>query len=1288
MPQISVGADFNEAIAQTIALNNVLNQQGLRLAEVTSQMNTYNALGKITRSVTQGLTEDGKKFVAVLKEQKELVKAASGNSPAIYKNTFLPEKISYTETKKDLDEVTVKAGLLEKGLNRIGKALLYFVTYRAFNFITKEIEDSVAAANKLQIKLSLIRTISQDDQTPTSILQKQVLASSNRSGFSANDTATAFYDAVSNQVAKGGDKVKQFVDTASDLARVTGSTLPDAGNTLTSVINAYGKSASDADRISAILFRTVDEGRIVLSETAGTLGRAAVLGNSLGVSFEELAATLAITTQKGFKTADAMTLITNLLVKLEKPTEETKKLFDSLGVASGEEAIRVFGFTGVLQKMVDLTKAGIVPVSAFFDEIRGRKQFAVFEQSIGDIDKFKNKLQDINGTTAQFNNAVDIRGESPADSVNKKLNAISNSFTSGIGTSIISISDSLLKFGDSALTAAKNSAFLSENATELKISAVSLGAALIILNLQGTKLSSTITLVGKNFISTIPGILHWTLVIVAAIEAARLGIIAGNYLSEKIGGAAASQATEDQKARFEENVKAQRQAESAAGARPSGVGVQEFVATESYRQALGLVAQLSIGNNKLFDDIKIRSREAAESLKVGFAAFGDVLNKRISDLKKKITEAREEIERSTKSSLRFSDSIAAAKFEFQEKYAESTIGGLNSQAINLAKQRVIDLEKEIDNLYGRGDKESIQEARRLQEPWVAAIKKVEELKQAELGRQFAANPDPLGRDISQDSTGHNVRIRSVFTDDYFSALDRAEARIKAYEAKVQETANTTIKTTKKQVEAETERDRRYKDAAQAYAELAPTDADGKVKKEFQDEHGNLSLSKYNAEEARRRKAVQDQIFSGVDKDKIDNTGDDYRIKAAGVLADYQKSRILELGALERQVFFDNLRAKIQASENQYKEDIKRIQKVREEASTKQVKGGEALNDALAFGGDLLNSQRQALQPLNPITGKRIDTQISDTAHVLLDSSDARRKAALDAVATLRKNQTRDDKGGIVTRPEDYLAAKDAVQRFTDSLRALYALQKSEGHGNGLPSVGDKTFNDLDNSLEKGLRDIAIGSGQVGDANSTENILNKQLATKVTDPLLNLQRQFPDLAEAAKKAAESVSTAFTGVVNPGIDSSIQKIGEFQKALEKLKVPGAPGGIPKGAVSSAAGDTGDALAALIGDSPTYAASGGIVGLFPGQPRGVDRYPIWAAAGETIVDAQASRMYRPMLEAIMQRRMPRYMAGGGVVGSSTTVGDINVTVNGATTNEDTGRSVAMRLARESRRRNIKLF
>ncbi len=169
------------------------------------------------------------------------------------------------------------------------------------------------------------------------------------------DVAQAAYDAVSNQVVRGAEAFK-FLATAAELARTTQSSLTDTQNLLSSAINSYGLSVEDADRLSAQLFTTIDVGRVKVSEIANTFGRTTFLGNALGVTLEEIQAGLATLTVQGVRTSDAETFLTNVFQKLLKPTEATTRILNQLGVASGEAAVQTFGFSGVLEKLVNLVK--------------------------------------------------------------------------------------------------------------------------------------------------------------------------------------------------------------------------------------------------------------------------------------------------------------------------------------------------------------------------------------------------------------------------------------------------------------------------------------------------------------------------------------------------------------------------------------------------------------------------------------------------------------------------------------------------------------------------------------------------------------------------------------------------------------------------------------------------------------------------------------------------------------------------------------------------------------------
>src|SRR5690606_32368232 len=191
----------------------------------------------------------------------------------------------------------------------------------------------VRSATEFQIRISEIRTISQENQRSFADWAFAVRNLSDQFGQPLSDTAEGVYETVSNQIAKGAEATR-FMAQAMEFARVSVSSTEDAVNLLSSVLNAYKLELSEVERVSASLFTTIDLGRVRAEDLADTYGRIAPLAANLGISFQELNAAIATITIQGIRPAETLTAINGVMRKLLRPTQEMKRVLDEWGVSS------------------------------------------------------------------------------------------------------------------------------------------------------------------------------------------------------------------------------------------------------------------------------------------------------------------------------------------------------------------------------------------------------------------------------------------------------------------------------------------------------------------------------------------------------------------------------------------------------------------------------------------------------------------------------------------------------------------------------------------------------------------------------------------------------------------------------------------------------------------------------------------------------------------------------------------------------------------------------------------
>lgn len=275
-----------------------------------------------------------------------------------------------TKAKKEVEELNISWQTIQRMLS-------VHVGYMALGRVSQNIRESFETAKDLEIRLAEIQTITQNMPVPTAIWRKELVELSSSFGIPVLQEVEAAYQAISNQVVDSANAM-QFMVEANRLAVATNATVDQSVSALSSVINAFGLQNEDVTRLSAILFKTVELGRVRLDEMANTLGRSAVTTGQLGISFEDLAAQIAMLTVKGFPFEHAQTQILGLMQALLKPTKEMEKALKSWGFTTGQEAVKALGFVGVMKKMGEYTKDDLALLSALVPRVRGLSEALAF----------------------------------------------------------------------------------------------------------------------------------------------------------------------------------------------------------------------------------------------------------------------------------------------------------------------------------------------------------------------------------------------------------------------------------------------------------------------------------------------------------------------------------------------------------------------------------------------------------------------------------------------------------------------------------------------------------------------------------------------------------------------------------------------------------------------------------------------------------------------------------------------------------------------------------------------
>jgi TP901 family phage tail tape measure protein len=132
---------------------------------------------------------------------------------------------------------------------------------------------------------------------------------------------------------------------------------------VSSAMNAYAKSGLSAAEATDTLTATARAGKAEPAELAGALGRVLPIASELGITFQDVGGAIASLSLTGNDASTSATLLTNIMAKLLKPSQQSADALAAVGLSAGSirQSIADDGLLGTLDMLRDkLGDAGFV----------------------------------------------------------------------------------------------------------------------------------------------------------------------------------------------------------------------------------------------------------------------------------------------------------------------------------------------------------------------------------------------------------------------------------------------------------------------------------------------------------------------------------------------------------------------------------------------------------------------------------------------------------------------------------------------------------------------------------------------------------------------------------------------------------------------------------------------------------------------------------------------------------------------------------------------------------------
>lgn len=231
-------------------------------------------------------------------------------------------------------------------------------------------------------------------------VRDEIRAVSDETGAGVADFSESVYQAISAGVDAG--HAVSFVKDMTIAAKAGFTDTTTAVNGVTTVLNAYGKSAEEASYITDQMLLAQNFGKTSFGEMAQSMGNVIPIAAQLNVSTQELFGSIAVLTKNGIATSEAITGLKAAYSNILKPSSQAATLAERLGLEFNAAHLQSVGWVKFLEEVKTATGGDAEQMAQLFGSVEGLNSILVLTgKGAGDFDKVMKQMADSAGMTQE-----------------------------------------------------------------------------------------------------------------------------------------------------------------------------------------------------------------------------------------------------------------------------------------------------------------------------------------------------------------------------------------------------------------------------------------------------------------------------------------------------------------------------------------------------------------------------------------------------------------------------------------------------------------------------------------------------------------------------------------------------------------------------------------------------------------------------------------------------------------------------------------------------------------------
>ena len=389
-----VNRRINASIHSTDKLERSANQSGKAIEQAGRK---YASASDSIKKNADSLRENADRANSASREHSSLASSAKRSG-----DSFREQKRDIDNSSQSLKHFASAADKVKDTLATIGFG---YASAKMFELGKAAIQTGM----EFDKQMSAVQAVSGATANQFKELRKQALDLGASTTKSASEVAAGQLE-----LAKAGFTVKQTLAAMPGViaaSTASGEDMARTAEVMTSALNGFGLKASAASHVADVLAQAANDSSADINDLGYAFKYAAAPAHSLGISLEELSAAIEIMSDAGIKGETAGTTLRGGLIQLLKPSEETSKMMQRLGIEVEDSKGHFVGLANLIQNisksLEGQTRAQkLANLSAMVGTEAASGFLTLMEAGPEKIRKYTKSLQESDGASAKAANTM------------------------------------------------------------------------------------------------------------------------------------------------------------------------------------------------------------------------------------------------------------------------------------------------------------------------------------------------------------------------------------------------------------------------------------------------------------------------------------------------------------------------------------------------------------------------------------------------------------------------------------------------------------------------------------------------------------------------------------------------------------------------------------------------------------------------------------------------------------------------------------------------------------------